>query len=169
MLDAYPVALATRTYTIGATRGIVTSQYGLQLMPHWNISRIPSVDRLLVPGSTSMTHTDASLVAVAGRLTAAIVRLHDNAQPRFAFEAPLEDLAREENVLMRPSPNKRLEYRAAARQLIGTGWPVLLLLQPLLIGGLGVVLALWLTRRYDRQRYRRSIQQAADPARLPRS
>ena len=46
VLDAYPVSLATRTYTVGATGGIVTSHVGLQLIPHWDLAALPAVDRL---------------------------------------------------------------------------------------------------------------------------
>ncbi len=152
VLDTYPVSLATRTYTVGATRGIITSHYGLQLVPHWDVAALPSVDRLLVPGSPSTAHTDASLSALEGRIAAPIVRLHGPARPRPAFEAPLEDLARQENVPTAAFANKRLEYRAPSVQLVGRGWPVLLMLQPVLIGSLGVGLVLWLTRRYDRRR-----------------
>jgi AraC family transcriptional regulator, transcriptional activator FtrA len=159
VLDAYPVSLATRTYTVGATRGIVTSQYGLQLIPHWDLAALPSVDRFLVPGSPSAAHTDASLAAVKGRIAAPIARLYDPARSRPAFEAPLEDLARQENVPTAAFANKRLEYRAPSLQLDGPGWPILLMLQPLLIGGLGVGLVWWLTRRRD-QRHQRHIQHA---------
>src|SRR3712207_8051629 len=57
LFRSYPVSLATRTYTVGATRGIVTSQYGLQLVPHWDVASLPSVDRLLVPGSPDRKST----------------------------------------------------------------------------------------------------------------
>jgi hypothetical protein len=159
VLDAYPVSLATRTYTVGAARGIVTSQYGLQLVPHWDVAALPSVDRLLVPGSPSAAHTDASLAAVEGWIAAPIVRLYDPARPRPAFEAPLEDLAQQENVPTAAFANKRLEYRASTLQLAGSGWPVLLTLQPVLIGVVGVGLVWWLTRRRG-QRQQRHIQHA---------
>jgi AraC family transcriptional regulator, transcriptional activator FtrA len=159
VLDAYPVSLATRTYTVGAARGIVTSQYGLQLVPHWDLAALPSVDRFLVPGSPSAAQTDASLAAVEGRITAPIVRLYDPARPRPAFEAPLEDLAQQENVPTAAFANKRLEYRAPSLQLDGSGWPVLLMLQPVLIGAAGVGLVWWLTRRRG-QHQRRHIQHA---------
>jgi hypothetical protein len=56
--------------------------------------------------------------------------------------------------------NKRLEYRGTSLQLAGSGWPILLMLEPLLIGGLGVGLARWLMRRRDLRRQQRRVQQA---------
>jgi AraC family transcriptional regulator, transcriptional activator FtrA len=160
VLDAYPVSLATHIYTVGATRGIVTSQYGLQLVPHWDVATLPPVDRLLVPGGPSTAATNSSLAAVEGRIAAPIVRLHDPARPRPAFESPLEDLARQTNVPTAAFANKRLEYRGVTLQLAGSGWPLLLMLQPLLIGSLGVGLAWWLIRRHDRRAKRDSREQA---------
>jgi AraC family transcriptional regulator, transcriptional activator FtrA len=160
VLDAYPVSLTTRTYTVADARRVVTTQYGLQLIPHWDVATLPSLDRFLVPGGPNAAQTDASLAAVEGRITAPITRLHDSSQPRFAFEAPLEDLARETDVPTAAFANKRLEYRAASLQLAGAGWPLLLMLQSLLIGGLGVGLAWWGLRRYDRRRQQRHLQPA---------
>jgi putative intracellular protease/amidase len=160
VLDAYPVSLATRTYTVADTRRMVTTQYGLQLIPHWDVTSLPSVDRFLVPGAQSRDVTNASLTAVERRITAPFTRLHDSAQPRFAFEAPLEDLARETNVPTAAFATKRVEYRGSALQLHGAGWPILLMLQPLLIGALGVTLAWWIFRGYDRRWQQRRIQQA---------
>jgi AraC family transcriptional activator FtrA len=161
VLDAYPVSLATRIYTVGARRGIVTTQYGLHLVPHWDVAALPSVDRLLIPGSPSAAQTDASLAAVEGRIVAPITRLYDSARQRPAFEAPLEDLARQTNVPTAAFANKRLEYRGASLQLTGSGWPILLMLQPLLIGGLGVDLAWWLIRRHDQRAKREAANRQA--------
>jgi AraC family transcriptional activator FtrA len=165
VLDAYPVSLATRTYTVADARRVVTTQYGLQLIPHWDVAALTAVDRFLVPGSPSTATTDASLQAVEGRIDAPITRLHDSTQPRFAFEAPMEDLARETNVPTAAFATKRVEYRGSSLQLQGPGWPLLLMLQPLLIGGLGVSLARWKVGSYDRRR--RGGSQPAQAAQLP--
>jgi hypothetical protein len=163
ILDAYPVSMATRTYTIGKTRGIVTSRYGLQLVPYWDVAARPPIDRLLIPGGTSTDHLDASLTGVEERIAAPVIRVHDAARPRFPFEAPLEDLAREQNVPIAAFANKRLEYRAPSVQLVGRGWPVLLMLQPVLIGLVGAALVWWLTRRRDRRRQQRIQSASASP------
>ena len=160
VLDAYPVSLATRTYTVGDSRRIMTTQYGLHIVPHWDVAALPPVDRLLVPGGPSTAATNASLGAVEGQIAAPITRLHDSPQHRPAFEAPLEDLARQTNVPTAAFANKRLEYRAASLQLSGPGWPILLILQPLLIGAVGIGLAWWIIRRRDLRRQQRRIQQA---------
>ena len=166
VLDAFQPPMTTRIYSVGATRRIVTSQYGLQLVPHWDVAELPAVDRVLVPGSTSAATTDGSLAAVEGRIAAPIIRMHDTARPRPAFEAPLEDLARDANLPSAAFSAKRLEYRAPSLQLVGAGWPVLLILQPVLIGAAGVGLVWWITRHYNRRRRQRRIQQApaASPA-----
>jgi hypothetical protein len=79
---------------------------------------------------------------------------------RAPLEAPLEALARETNVPTAAFATKRVEYRGSSLQLNGAGWPYLLILQPLLIGGLGVGLARWIARGYDRRRQQHRIQHA---------
>jgi AraC family transcriptional regulator, transcriptional activator FtrA len=166
VLDAYPVSLGARTYTVADARRVVTTHYGLQLIPHWDVAALPPIDRFLVPGAPSTAQTNASLAAVEGQMEAPITRLHDSAQPRFAFEAPMEDLAQDQNVPIAAFANKRVEYRATSLQLVGSGWPLLLMLQPLLIGSLGVGLVWRIIRSYDRRRQRR-IQQAQTTSAAP--
>jgi AraC family transcriptional regulator, transcriptional activator FtrA len=166
VLDTFSASLTTRTFSVGDTRRIVTTRYGLQLLPRWDVDTLPPLDRLLVPGGTSAAQTNASLTALEGRIVVPIVRMHDNARPSFAFEAPLADLARETNVPTAAFAAKRLEYRASSMQLEGTGWPILLTLQPLLIGAVGVSLVRWISRRYDQRREQHRVQQttAVSPA-----
>jgi putative intracellular protease/amidase len=166
VLDAYPVSLGARTYTVADARRVVTTHYGLQLIPHWAAAPLPAIDRFLVPGAPSTVATNASLAAVEGRIEVPIVRLHDSAQPRFAFEAPMEDLARDQNVPIAAFANKRVEYRGSSLRLDGAGWPLLLILEPLLIGGLGVGLARWIFRGYDRRQQQRN-QEARDVSLAP--
>jgi hypothetical protein len=158
VLESYATSWTTSTFTVGATHRVVNSRYGLQFVPRWDVGTLPSVDRLLVPGGMSSAQTKASLTVVEGRIAAPIARVHDSARPRFAFEAPLEDLAREENVPTAAFATRRLEYRASSLQLVGAGWPVLLTLQPALIGAVGVGLVRWITRRYDRRRQQRRME-----------
>jgi len=70
------------------------------------------------------------------------------------------DLAREENVPTAVFAAKRLEYRAPSMQLVGSGWPLLLTLQPVLIGNAGIGLMLWITRRRDRRHQQGRAQDA---------
>ena len=158
VLDAYPPTMSARTYTVAATRDILTTQYGLQLVPHWGMGALPDIDRLLVPGGPDTAAMDASLTATEGSITAPITRIHAGEAHRTAFEAPVEDVARDQNVPSAAFAAKRMEYRGAGLQIAGPGWPLLLVLQPLLIGGAGLALAWWLTHRGGRRQKR--LQQA---------
>jgi hypothetical protein len=95
VLDAYPPTMSARTYTVATTREILTSQYGLQLVPHWGVNALPAIERMLVPGGPNAAAMNASLQAAEGRITAPITRIHDGEAQRTAFESPLEDVARE--------------------------------------------------------------------------
>lgn len=153
VLDAYPPTMSARTYTVAATHAIVTSQYGLHLVPHWGADALPTVERLLIPGGSDAAAIEASLAAAEGRVEAPFTRIHGGEAQRSAFEAPLEDVARDQNLPSAAFAAKRMEYRGSALQLAGPGWPLLLTLQPLLIGLAGLGLAWWLLngRRLRRQ------------------
>jgi AraC family transcriptional activator FtrA len=160
VLDAYPPTMSARTYTVAATRGLVSSQYGLQLLPHWGVDALPAVERLLIPGGPDATAMDASLAAAEGRIAAPFTRIHAGEAQRTAFEAPLEDVARDQNLPSAAFAAKRMEFRGAALQLAGPGWPLLLSLQPLLIGLAGVALAWWLLSGRRLRRQERSLAPA---------
>jgi hypothetical protein len=104
---------------------------------------------------------NASLQAAEGRISAPITRIHEGEAQRTAFEAPLEDVARDQNLPSAAFAAKRMEYRGAALHMAGPGWPLLLSLQPLLIGAAGVALVHWLTRRVSRHRQARRLPQPA--------
>jgi AraC family transcriptional regulator, transcriptional activator FtrA len=154
VLDSYPPTMSARTYTVAATRDILITQYGLYLVPHWGVDALPSLERLLVPGGPDAAAMDASLAAADGLVAAPITRIHAGEAQRSAFEAPLEDVARDQNVPSAAFAAKRMEYRGAALRLDGPGWPLLLMLQPLVIGAAGVALAWWLGARGDARRAR---------------
>jgi AraC family transcriptional activator FtrA len=161
VLDAYPPTMSARTYTVAATRGLVSSQRGLQLLPHWGAEALPPVERLLVPGGPDVAAMETSLAAAEGRIKAPITRIHAGEAHRTAFEAPLEDVARDQNLPSAAFAAKRMEYRGSALQLAGPGWPLLLTLQPLLIGIAGVALAWWLLNGRRLPRQGRSLKPAA--------
>jgi AraC family transcriptional activator FtrA len=161
VLDAYPPTMSARTYTVAATRGLVSSRYGLQLLPHWGVDALPAVERLLIPGGPDATAMEASLAAAEGRIAAPFTRIHGGEAQRTAFEAPLEDVARDQNLPSAAFAAKRMEYRGAALQLAGPGWPLLLTLQPLLIGMAGVALAWRLLSGRRLRRQGRSLTPAA--------
>lgn len=156
VFDTYSGTFTSQTLAVAQTRQIITSQHGLHFVPRWDFADISSVSRLLVPGVDAIHLSEQSAEVWKKNKQAPIVYVHAGSTTRFAFEAPLEDLARQENVPAAILAAKRLEYRAPL-QLIGSGWPLLLLLQPFLLGlaGLGVVFWIdrWLkTRRKYRQK-----------------
>lgn len=160
ILDAYPPTMSARTYTVALSRELVTSQYGLQLVPHWGADALPAVERLLVPGGPDAAAMEASLAAAEGQIEAPITRIHAGAADRTAFEPALEDVARDQNLPSAAFAAKRMEYRGAALRMAGPGWPLLLSLQPLLIGVAGVALAWWLLNGRRLRRERRSLRSA---------
>jgi AraC family transcriptional regulator, transcriptional activator FtrA len=139
--------------SVSQTRQIITTQHGLQLVPRWGFSDAPAMDRLIVPGSVARQLAGASISAwEKNGKAAAVFYLHADQPDSFAFDAPLQDLARQENVPTSVLNAKRLEYRPGAVQTEGSSWPLWLTLRPLLVGlaGLGITLTVSMRRRIRR-------------------
>jgi hypothetical protein len=72
----------------------------------------------------------------------------------FAFDAPLQDLARQENIPTAVLNAKRLEYRPGTLQTEGSGWPLWLTMRPLLVAFDTVAITYAISRRGQRSRAR---------------
>jgi AraC family transcriptional regulator, transcriptional activator FtrA len=158
LFDVYPASQLYLARTVAAVRGPVTSHYGLQLLPRWAEDTLPTVDRLLVPTGAPIQNLDAELSNHNwGNIQ--ITYLHNAGEPRFAFEVPLEDLAREQNVPTAVFAAKRLEYRNPTLHLTGTGWPVSLMLRPVVIAVASIILVGLFMRRGNRRQPGYPMQQ----------
>jgi AraC family transcriptional regulator, transcriptional activator FtrA len=155
--DTYAASYTTRLLSVAPTRQVITTRHGLQVVPRWGFSDVPAMDRLIVPGSPARQLTEAGISAWEARAKAApVFYLHAGTPDRFAFDAPLQDLARRENIPTAVLAAKRLEYRPGTIQTEGAGWPVLLALYPLLVGSVSLTGALALGKRWRRQTSTRS-------------
>jgi putative intracellular protease/amidase len=145
--DTYGASYTTKLISVATTRRLITTQHGLQLAPRWGYADLPAVERLMVPGAQARTTAAADLSAwVATGNAAPVFYLHADAPNAFAFDAPLRDLAQQENIPTAVLDAKRLEYRPGTVQTDGADWPVWLAVWPLLLGLAGLTLALGLGR-----------------------
>jgi hypothetical protein len=105
------------------------------------------MDRLIVPGNQArqLAATAAGAWEVPGH-AAPVFYLHANTPDQFAFDAPLEDLARQENIPTAVLAAKRVEYRPGTVQTAGARWPFGWTLFPLLVGAAGLA-GTWVVRR----------------------
>ena len=77
--------------------------------------------------------------------------IHADQPNRFAFDAPLKDLARQQNIPTAVMAAKRLEYRPGTVQTEAPGWPLWLTVRPLLLGLASLAITLFISSRGRRR------------------
>jgi putative intracellular protease/amidase len=154
-------AYAARTVAVGAgSTKPVRSRHGLLFVPRADLSTTSDLDRLLVPGAGA---------ARQPLDTHGLTPEYLHAEPGFAFDLVLRDLARTSDVPTAQWRAKTLEYPAHALQVTGPGWPWRATLLPLLYGlvSLASAAAIRLAVRAVRARRAPGPASAAPPARQP--
>ena len=149
--DTYAATYTTKLVSVSPTRHLITTQHGLQLVPRWGFHDVPAMARLIVAGSQARQLATAEVKAWQSISNAAqVFYLHADTPAGFAFDAPLQDLARQENIPTAVLDAMRLEYRPGTVQTEGSRWPLWLTLNPLLLGLAGLAISLGISRRLRR-------------------
>lgn len=149
--DTYVATYTTKLMSVSQTRQLITTQYGLQIVPRWGFNDVPAMERLIVPGSQARQLAAAEVSAWQSNGNAApVFYLHAGNPDGFAFDAPLKDLALQENIPTAVLNAMRLEYRPGTVQTEGSGWPLWLTIRPLLIGLASLTITLLISRRLRR-------------------
>lgn len=149
--DTYAATYTTKLASVAQTRRLITTQYGLQLVPRWGFKDVPALARLIVAGSQARQLAAAEVKAWQSLANAApVFYLHADTPGDFAFDAPLHDLARQENIPTAVLDAMRLEYRPGTVQLEGARWPLWLTLYPLCAGLASLAISLGIHRRLRR-------------------
>jgi AraC family transcriptional activator FtrA len=146
--DVYQMSSTNQTSTVADVPAVI-SQHGLQIVPRWQAPNLPTMDRLLVPGGDAAEQAAARLPDGLGGGGVPVTILQNDQAPEYAFTIALQDLAYTHDVPSAMFAAKRLEVRSPL-QLVGTQWPLHLLIIPVL-AGLGGAIAFgslaWLSRR----------------------
>jgi putative intracellular protease/amidase len=149
IFDVYPGPVFTSNTTSLAPEGSrspVRSEHGLLFVPRSDLGNAPSLDRLLVPGRTAPSVTDPRVRSWARESGLEPEYVHADAPAGFPFEVTLSDLAEHENAPVARFLARLLEYPIAHLGLAGGGWPFAHLLRPLVLGLLGLALAVLVDR-----------------------
>jgi transcriptional regulator GlxA family with amidase domain len=157
IFDTYAASGTTKVYTVSDAIQPIVTKYHLNVVPRYQMSNAPKLDRMLVPG------TEAEILAAekvkqwnTKGSHVAPEFIHSGSADRFIFDAPLEDLAKQEDVLTAKYGAKRLEYRVTTLNFAGNpfsyeafGAQILLILAALLV-------AYYVDRRFIRKINRRA-------------
>jgi AraC family transcriptional activator FtrA len=126
IFDTYSDTGTTKLLTIsGAKPGeAIITKHGLSLFARNQIADAPKLDKVIVPGAEarSLAAEDVALWNQSGRENE-LLFMHSDAPDRFVFDAPLEDLAKQEDVQTADQAAMRLEYRADTLKLEGSPFP----------------------------------------------
>jgi putative intracellular protease/amidase len=139
--------LATRTVAVGTEPGaVVRSRHGLIFLPRAAVGEV-AVDRLLAPAGT--------VAPAAGAGPAPELVPAPGTDP---FDAVLRDIAVHVDVPTARWVARAMEYPDSDLELDGPGWPIGLILRPILLGlvGLGLLVAVVSALR-ARQRSRAKV------------
>jgi len=141
IFDTYAASGTTKVHTISDAKQPIVTKYHLNLVTRYHMSNAPKLDRLLVPGveAETLAAEDVKQWNEKGNGVAPAF-IHSGSADRFMFDATLEDLAKQEDVLTATYGKKRLEYRAIHLHFAGSpfsyeafGMPILLVMTSLLI------------------------------------
>ncbi|WP_134687481.1 DJ-1/PfpI family protein [Brevibacillus migulae] len=141
IFDTYAASGTAKVYTISDAQQPIVTKYHLNLVARYQMANAPKLDRLFVSGVEAQTLAAEEIKQWNEKgNNVAPAFIHRGTADRFIFDAPLEDLAKQEDVLTAKYGTKRLEYRATNLRFEGSpfsyeafGIPVLLVLAALLI------------------------------------
>ncbi|RNB83945.1 DJ-1/PfpI family protein [Brevibacillus nitrificans] len=113
IFDTYAASGTTRVHTVSDAKQPIVTKYHLNLVTRYQMSNAPKLDRMFVPGveAESLAADDVKQWNEKGN-NVVPQYIHNGSADRFIFDAPLEDLAKQEDVLTANYGAKRLEYRA---------------------------------------------------------
>jgi AraC family transcriptional activator FtrA len=149
IFDTYADTGTTRVLTVSNSEGPIVTKHHLNLIARYHSAHAPKLDKMIVPGTEARTLAAEDVKQWNEKGSAKeLLFIHSDAPDRFVFEAPLEDLAKQEDLLTAKHAVKRLEYRANHVTLEGRALPLETYGELLLIALLFVLITVYIDRRF---------------------
>ncbi len=156
--DTYAASGTTKVISLSSSDKPIVTKHHLNLIPKYSLQNAPDLDRLIVPGKEAKTLAADAVnqwKEVGGSLQPEF--LHVQATDRFMFDAPLEDLARQEDRLTAIYGTKRLEYRADSLTFEGRPFSVESFGITILLVIAAILTAYAIDRRFLKKNHRYAI------------
>ncbi|RKP49854.1 DJ-1/PfpI family protein [Cohnella endophytica] len=149
VFDSYGDTGTTQLLTVSSSDTPITTKHHLNLLARHQIAKAPKLDKMIVPGGDAKTlaATELELWNEKGKAKETLL-IHSDAPNRYVFEAPLEDLAKQEDLLTAKHAIKRFEYRADGIHLEGRQLPLGTYIHLLLTVLLALLVAFAIDRRF---------------------
>lgn len=149
IFDSYADTGTTRVRTISRTMTPLTTKHHLNIVARHTIENAPQLDKMIIPGgdAPSLAHDDIKFWNEKGKADVTLL-IHADSPNRYVFEAPLEDLAKQEDLLTARHGVKRLEYRFDNIKLEGSALPLMTYAHLLLTLALAFFTAFFIDRKF---------------------
>jgi AraC family transcriptional activator FtrA len=149
IFDTYSASGTTKVYTISDAVQPIVTKHHLNLIARYQISNAPKLDRLFVTGTEakSLAAEDVKQWNEKGNGVKPEF-IHSGSADRFIFDAPIEDLAKQEDVQTAKYGAKRLEYRADYLKFEGKPFSLEAFGVLLLLSFAALLAALYIDRRF---------------------
>jgi AraC family transcriptional regulator, transcriptional activator FtrA len=149
IFDSYSDTGTTKVVTISSANQPIVTKHNLNLLARYPIGNEPKLDKMIVSGTEakSLAAEEVSKWKKEGN-TKGLLFLHNDSPDRFVFEAPLEDLAKQEDLLTANHAVKRLEYRAKNINLEGFPFPLQTYSIMILLTAISVLISFYINRRF---------------------
>ena len=149
IFDSYGDTGTTQVLTVSSSEAPITTKHHLNILARHQISNAPKLDKMIIPGgdSKSLAAADVRLWREKGNANETLF-IHSDSPNRYVFEAPLEDLAKQEDLLTANHAIKRFEYHSNGIHLEGKPFPLETYGNVLLIGLLALLVAFCIDRRF---------------------
>ena len=152
IFDTYAASGTTKVHTISDAKQPIVTKYHLNLVTRYQMSNAPKLDRLFVPGVEAETLAAEEIKQWNEKGNNVVPEfIHSGSADRFIFDAPLEDLAKQEDVLTAKYGTKRLEYRAPGLHFEGKPFSFEAFGMPVLLGLAALLLAFYMDKRFIRK------------------
>jgi AraC family transcriptional activator FtrA len=149
IFDTYADTGTTTISTISSSNQPVVTKHHLNILARYQISNAPRLDKMIVPGTEAKTLAAEEIKQWNEQGQAKeLLFIHSGEPDRFVFEAPLEDLAKQEDLLTAKHAIKRFEYRANHVKLEGKALPLETYGDLLLSVLFAILVAFYIDRRF---------------------
>lgn len=153
VFDTYAPLGTTKVYTLSDSDRPIVTKHHLNLIARYSLSKAPGIERLFVTGTKVLPLTTREVMKWKAQNSEVEPEfIHLQMANRFVFDATLEDLAWQEDLLTAKWAAKRLEYRADTLKLAGESFPIEAFLTPLMLGIIALWASLYLDRRFITKR-----------------
>ncbi|MCY9664332.1 DJ-1/PfpI family protein [Paenibacillus alginolyticus] len=152
IFDTYAASGTTKVHTISDAKQPIVTKFHLNLVTRYQMSNAPKVDRMFVPGVEAKSLTAADVKQWNEKGSNVVPEfIHSGSFDRFIFDAPLEDLAKQEDVLTAKYGAKRLDYRETNLKFEGNPFSYEAFGIPVLISLAALLTAFYIDRRFIRK------------------